>query len=83
MHGIDPKEKVYTGFDTYRALGWILPLGWIALPLLYLPPVSWLGRRIYRAIAAGRHRTACALAPVASPSRSDADRGAAGASSVS
>jgi predicted DCC family thiol-disulfide oxidoreductase YuxK len=84
MHGIDPDGRIYTGFDTYRALGWILPLGWTVLPLLYLPPVSWLGRRIYRAIAAGRHRTTCALplAPIAPPSRSDADQGAAGASTV-
>jgi predicted DCC family thiol-disulfide oxidoreductase YuxK len=85
MHGIDPKGRVYVGFDTYRALGRVLPLGWIVLPLLYLPPVPWLGRRIYRAIAAGRHRTACALplGPAVASSRSDTDRGTAGASPVS
>jgi predicted DCC family thiol-disulfide oxidoreductase YuxK len=69
MHGIDPGGRVYVGFNTYRALAWILPLGWIVLPLLYVPPVPWLGRKVYRAIAENRHRTTCALPPAPPRSR--------------
>ncbi|MFY9619537.1 MAG: DCC1-like thiol-disulfide oxidoreductase family protein [Pyrinomonadaceae bacterium] len=47
-------SKVWTGFAAYRK--WIarLPLFWVALPLLFLPPVAWAGRRIYERVAASR-----------------------------
>ena len=52
--------RVHAGFDAYRALAWRLPLGWPLLPTLYLPPVPWVGRRLYGRIAATRHRATCA-----------------------
>ena len=59
MHGIDRSGRVVKGFDTYRALAWILPPGWLVLPLLYLPGVGWTGRRVFRAIANHRHDAVC------------------------
>ncbi len=83
MHGIDRAGHLFSGFETYRALARVLPLGWIVLPFLYLPPVPWLGRRIYRVIADHRQTTACALPARAAiaAAASDGDRGTAGASS--
>jgi predicted DCC family thiol-disulfide oxidoreductase YuxK len=57
------------GFDGYRRIARRVPALWPALPLLYLPPVATLGRRIYRHVA--DHRS-CALeetTPVAPASR--------------
>ncbi|MEO8521399.1 MAG: DCC1-like thiol-disulfide oxidoreductase family protein [Acidobacteriota bacterium] len=61
MHGVGADGRVHAGFDTYRALSRILPLGWLVRPFLYLPPVPWAGRRLYRRIADRRHASACAL----------------------
>jgi predicted DCC family thiol-disulfide oxidoreductase YuxK len=61
MHVIAPKGQVYSGFYGYRALCKVLPLGWLVLPLLYLPGVPAVGMRVYRAVAAGRHNGTCAL----------------------
>lgn len=61
MHGIDGGGRIYAGFDTYRALCRILPLGWLLRPFLFLPPVAWAGRRIYRMIADRRHTGSCAM----------------------
>jgi predicted DCC family thiol-disulfide oxidoreductase YuxK len=83
MHGIDRRGRLFAGFDTYRALARLLPLGWIALPFLYLPPVPSIGRRVYRAVADRRHTTSCALPlrTAISPATPNADHGA-GASSA-
>jgi predicted DCC family thiol-disulfide oxidoreductase YuxK len=54
MHVVSPDGRVWLGFDAYRALAWWIPLGWLALPVLYLPGVRPLGRRIYGRIAASR-----------------------------
>jgi predicted DCC family thiol-disulfide oxidoreductase YuxK len=70
MHGIDPAGRIYVGFDTYRALAWLLPVGWIALPLLYIPPVAWAGRRIFRFVAS-RRPTTCAIPLRTAPSRAE------------
>jgi predicted DCC family thiol-disulfide oxidoreductase YuxK len=82
MHAIDSTGRMFAGFETYRALAHVLPLGWVVLPFLYVPPVPWLGRRVYREIADRRHPAACAVPvrPTISPASSDADRGAAGIS---
>jgi predicted DCC family thiol-disulfide oxidoreductase YuxK len=81
MHGVDGSGRVFVGFETYRALAWLLPLGWLALPFLYVPPVTWAGRRIYRAVADTRH-TSCALPlrPVTASAGRDGDAGTADAS---
>ena len=72
MHGVRADGLVTAGFDTYRELARVLPLGWPAWPLMHLPPVAAIGRRVWRVIAAHRHRGVCAL-----PSRPP--RGLAGA----
>ena len=83
MHGIDARGRLFAGFDTYRALARLLPLGWIVLPFLYVPPVPSVGRRVYRAVADRRHTTSCAL-PVRSSiaPAGDVGREAAGASTA-
>jgi len=43
-------------------LVWALPLLWIFLPLMYLPPVRWLGGKVYRHIANNRCTTGCRIA---------------------
>lgn len=61
IHIVTPNARVLTGFDTYRALAWVLPVGWLLLPFLYLPGVRWIGRHVYTAIAARRRRESCMI----------------------
>ncbi|HEX8004621.1 MAG TPA: DCC1-like thiol-disulfide oxidoreductase family protein [Mycobacteriales bacterium] len=56
--------RVTTGFEAYRRIVRRYPLLWPALPLLHLPPVAALGRRVYRHVADTR---ACAVAPLPAP----------------
>jgi predicted DCC family thiol-disulfide oxidoreductase YuxK len=58
MHAIRD-GRLTRGFDAYREIAKSLPLGWVVLPLLYLPPVARLGRRWYRITADRRHGTSC------------------------
>jgi predicted DCC family thiol-disulfide oxidoreductase YuxK len=46
--------RVFRGFDAYRRIALVLPLGWLVAPLLWLPGMAWLGPRVYTRIAAGR-----------------------------
>jgi predicted DCC family thiol-disulfide oxidoreductase YuxK len=66
MHGVTPDGRVAVGFDAYREMAKVMPLGWLVLPFLYIPPVPALGRKIYRAIADRRHRAGCPLPETAS-----------------
>ena len=59
MHVIANSGQVRVGFDAYRALARVLPLGWLVLPGLYLPGARLVGSRIYRAVASRRHRSTC------------------------
>jgi len=61
MQVLTPGGKQYGGFYAYRSLAHALPLGWLALPLLYLPGVPSLGARIYRVVAARRHQGSCLI----------------------
>lgn len=61
MQAITGNGQLRSGFSAYRALAWILPLGWPFLSALYFPGAGWVGSRIYRSIAAGRHRDTCPL----------------------
>jgi len=54
MHAVDGSQR-WLGYDAYRAIAWRIPLLWPLLPVLYLPPVAALGKRIYRRVA--DHRT--------------------------
>jgi predicted DCC family thiol-disulfide oxidoreductase YuxK len=48
-------SEVYGGYDAITAaLAGLPPTFWIT-PLMRLPPVRWIGRRLYRRIAANRH----------------------------
>jgi predicted DCC family thiol-disulfide oxidoreductase YuxK len=58
MHLITQDGRVYRGYDSFRSLAWIFPLAWPILPLLYLPPIPQIGRRMYRRIAASRKTSA-------------------------
>lgn len=59
MHVIRADGAIHPGYDGYRSLAWILPPLWPILPFLYLPPVRWLGWKIYRRVA--DNRRACQL----------------------
>ncbi len=68
MHVRTPRGKIRTGFYAYRAVACALPLGWLALPFLYVPGVAWVGSHIYSVVASRRHSSVCAipeLTPVA------------------
>lgn len=54
MHVITQSGATYKGFDAYRSLAWVVPILWPILPLLYLPPVRWVGNKIYRRVADNR-----------------------------
>jgi len=67
MHVITEDGRVYTGFYGYRALTWHLPLGWLFLPLLYLPGVPAAGTRVYALVARRRHASGCPISEVTPP----------------
>jgi len=47
-------RNVWTGFASYRKWMSRLPLFWASIPFLYLPPVIFAGKKIYRWIADSR-----------------------------
>jgi predicted DCC family thiol-disulfide oxidoreductase YuxK len=61
MHVVTPQGEKYAGFYGYRALAHVLPLGWLFLPILYLPGIPGIGSRVYSSVAARRHQGTCAL----------------------
>jgi predicted DCC family thiol-disulfide oxidoreductase YuxK len=65
MHVVTSKGNLVAGFDAYRSLARSLPLAWLLLPLMYVPGVPQLGRRVYRAIAARRRTTTTCAVPAA------------------
>jgi predicted DCC family thiol-disulfide oxidoreductase YuxK len=64
MHVIDRHGSVTCGFDAYRSIAWVLPLGWPLLPALNVPGVPAVGRRVYRAVATRRSRQASVVSVV-------------------
>jgi predicted DCC family thiol-disulfide oxidoreductase YuxK len=55
MHLVAPGgRRVHAGFEAFRWIAGRLPPLWLVWPLLFLPGVPWLGRRLYRWVA--RHR---------------------------
>jgi predicted DCC family thiol-disulfide oxidoreductase YuxK len=67
MHVIGANGTVTAGFEGYRELAKVLPLGWMALPVLYLPGVPAIGGRIYRVVADRRDRSHCVVPPLPPP----------------
>lgn len=55
-----PEGHWLGGFDAFRVVAGHLPFTALLSPLLFVPPVPWCGRRIYRRIAANRY---CLLPP--------------------
>ena len=45
---------VAKGYAAYQAIAWRVPVLWLALPVVYLPPVAAIGRSIYRRVADSR-----------------------------
>ncbi|TWU00100.1 Vitamin K-dependent gamma-carboxylase [Botrimarina colliarenosi] len=42
------------GFDAYQKIAWRVPLLWLTLPVIYLPPVAAMGWKVYRRVADSR-----------------------------
>ena len=57
MH-IKIQASSFSGFDAFRKIANHLPALWPLVPLLYIPGIPPLGRRIYRYIAENRNRCA-------------------------
>jgi predicted DCC family thiol-disulfide oxidoreductase YuxK len=64
MHVVVNGDTVAVGFEGYRELAKVLPLGWVLLPMLYLPGVPAIGRRLYRHLADHRGGSSCMVPPV-------------------
>ena len=58
--------SVGRGYHAYQKMAWRIPALWITLPLIYLPPVVAVGKRIYRSIADSR---TCQIASAPLPSQ--------------
>jgi predicted DCC family thiol-disulfide oxidoreductase YuxK len=67
MHVVTRCGGILRGFDAYRSIAWVVPVGWLMLPWLYLPGVPSLGRRVYRVIASHRRTASCRLPLAAAP----------------
>jgi predicted DCC family thiol-disulfide oxidoreductase YuxK len=63
MHVISAEGRIAIGFNAYRSLAQVLPLGWLALPFLFMPGVSLIGRIAYAAMASRHRRVSCSLPP--------------------
>ena len=57
MHLIDRRGRITTGFDAFRRLARAVPPLWPLLPLLHLPGIAPIGRRVYAYVAAHRSTT--------------------------
>ena len=64
IHVIGANGHVTAGLEGYRELAKVLPLGWVILPVLYLPGVPAIGRRIYRLVADRRGRSHRVVPPI-------------------
>ena len=57
-----PDASVTVGIDAVRSIAMRTPLGVLVAWTLYIPPIRWVARKVYCAIARRRH-TACRLVP--------------------
>lgn len=57
---VEPGGRIRSGFDAVRGVVSVLPGGWFIAPYLALPGIPFIGRRIYRRVAA---RRTCAYMP--------------------
>lgn len=56
MHAITPQDETNAGFFAIRYINRVLPLGWLTLPIFYLPGMNWLGPKLYQWVAQRRYR---------------------------
>ncbi|HMQ10327.1 MAG TPA: DUF393 domain-containing protein [Oligoflexia bacterium] len=63
LHVIFPNGKIYTGFDAFRAVFFKSPWMFFLALLLSIPPLPWLGRKLYPYVAKNRYKIAgqCSL----------------------
>lgn len=54
MHVVLLDGSTRTGFSAFRQISHSLPALWIAVPLLHLPGMAYVGEKVYAAIAASR-----------------------------
>ncbi len=55
IHVITPEGALFTGYEGVRHMVQYAPLlAWLS-PALHLPPITWLGRRVYAWIARRRY----------------------------
>lgn len=59
IHIVNNTGRYWTGYEGARRVAWALPSLWLLAPAMYVPGVTWLGRRIYRYVAANRARNLC------------------------
>lgn len=60
MHVVSATGAVTAGFDGVRTIAWQVPLLLWMAPLLYVPGVHTVGRRVYRYVATHRSTTCVA-----------------------
>ncbi len=53
---VDPSGKQFAGYDAFRAIAWQLPATTLIAPLLYVPPIPQIGRRVYAWVKDNRGR---------------------------
>lgn len=53
-----PDGRYLGGYDAFRAMAAVLPLGWPAVPFLWLPGARFVGKRVYAWIARNRFKYA-------------------------
>jgi len=61
MHVITPEGRILVGYDGWRRMIASFPLTFIPSVLLYVFPVSFIGRRVYNWVAANRKLKECRL----------------------
>ena len=61
MYSVDDRGQATDGFDAYRQLAYAIPLAWPIVPLLYVPGVPLVGRRVYRYVAEHRFDAGCGI----------------------
>lgn len=55
LHLVTPEGRIYGGFFAFRQMGWLMPMMWPLLLLMYLPTADWIGSALYRWMANNRY----------------------------
>ncbi|MEM6560194.1 MAG: DCC1-like thiol-disulfide oxidoreductase family protein [Planctomycetota bacterium] len=70
MHAVRFADvHVAAGYEAYRLIAARVPALWVMVPLMGLPPVAWVGKKIYRHVADGRLNKGCATSGESRPPR--------------